>query len=410
MKAIDTMNLIASDKTLDSTSKKMTEESKSTEFQSLLAGFKQQEQVETDPTIEESLELPEVGDLEENQLLVENENTEVIETPEELEDLEELDPQESEQIEVLDPSHVPTSSTIEQQAIASFFNPMPLRSTSGGDVTMTSPIVETGEEQVSSIEPTSGEGTLMKSELTTQTFGADSLMSSNPVSETETIITSTNIEERETATKMTVETTIVSQSSIEGLSKTSEAIETSAVTPTVIEIPSSLLPRETTQTLLATTEKALTQVAQKLEQPLVQKITTMNQGSTQKLTVELLPERLGKVEVTIQVTNNKVQLEFVVQNSQTRQLLETVKPRLEQIMHKQEFQEVMQGKVTETASVASSDLNQSSLSDQSNFQQSFQQERRQQTFGQQINKGKTFSEIAAEKQTTIEKGSIDILA
>lgn len=404
MKAIDTMNLIASDKTLDSTSKKMTAESKNTEFQSLLAGFTQQEQVETDPTIEESLELPEVGDLEENQLLVENENTEVIETPEELEDLEELDPQESEQIEVLDPSHVSTSTTIEQQAIASFFNPMPLRSTNGGDVTMTSPIVETGEEQVSSIEPTSGDGILMKSELTAQTLGADSLMSSNPVSETETIITSTNIEEQEMATKMTVETTIVTQSSVEGLSKTS------AVTPTVIEIPSSLLPRETTQTLPATTEKALTQVAQKLEQPLVQKITTMNQGSTQKLTVELLPERLGKVEVTIQVTNNKVQLEFVVQNSQTRQLLETVKPRLEQIMHKQEFQEVMQGKVTETASVASSDLNQASLSDQSNFQQSFQQERRQQTFGQQINKGKTFSEIAAEKQTTIEKGSIDILA
>ncbi|GGI66153.1 flagellar hook-length control protein FliK [Enterococcus alcedinis] len=404
MKAIDTMNLIASDKTLDSTSKKMTAESKNTEFQSLLAGFTQQEQVETDPTIEESLELPEVGDLEENQLLVENENTEVIETPEELEDLEELDPQESEQIEVLDPSHVSTSTTIEQQAIASFFNPMPLRSTNGGDVTMTSPIVETGEEQVSTIEPTSGDGILMKSELTAQTLGADSLMSSNPVSETETIITSTNIEEQEMATKMTVETTIVTQSSVEGLSKTS------AVTPTVIEIPSSLLPRETTQTLPATTEKALTQVAQKLEQPLVQKITTMNQGSTQKLTVELLPERLGKVEVTIQVTNNKVQLEFVVQNSQTRQLLETVKPRLEQIMHKQEFQEVMQGKVTETASVASSDLNQASLSDQSNFQQSFQQERRQQTFGQQINKGKTFSEIAAEKQTTIEKGSIDILA
>lgn len=404
MKAIDTMNLIASDKTLDSTSQKMTAESKNTEFQSLLAGFTQQEQVETDPTIEESLELSEVGDLEENQLLVENENTEVIETPEELEDLEELDPQESEQIEVLDPSHVSTSTTIEQQAIASFFNPMPLRSTNGGDVTMTSPIVETGEEQVSSIEPTSGDGILMKSELTAQTLGADSLMSSNPVSETETIITSTNIEEQEMATKMTVETTIVTQSSVEGLSKTS------AVTPTVIEIPSSLLPRETTQTLPATTEKALTQVAQKLEQPLVQKITTMNQGSTQKLTVELLPERLGKVEVTIQVTNNKVQLEFVVQNSQTRQLLETVKPRLEQIMHKQEFQEVMQGKVTETASVASSDLNQASLSDQSNFQQSFQQERRQQTFGQQINKGKTFSEIAAEKQTTIEKGSIDILA
>lgn len=404
MKAIDTMNLIASDKTLDSTSKKMTAESKNTEFQSLLAGFTQQEQVETDPTIEESLELPEVGDLEENQLLVENENTEVIETPEELEDLEELDPQESEQIEVLDPSHVSTSTTIEQQAIASFFNPMPLRSTNGGDVTMTSPIVETGEEQVSSIEPTSGDGILMKSELTAQTLGADSLMSSNPVSETETIITSTNIEEQEMATKMTVETTIVTQSSVEGLSKTS------AVIPTVIEIPSSLLPRETTQTLPATTEKALTQVAQKLEQPLVQKITTINQGSTQKLTVELLPERLGKVEVTIQVTNNKVQLEFVVQNSQTRQLLETVKPRLEQIMHKQEFQEVMQGKVTETASVASSDLNQASLSDQSNFQQSFQQERRQQTFGQQINKGKTFSEIAAEKQTTIEKGSIDILA
>lgn len=404
MKAIDTMNLIVSDKTLDSTSQKMTAESKNTEFQSLLAGFTQQEQVETDPTIEESLELSEVGDLEENQLLVENENTEVIETPEELEDLEELDPQESEQIEVLDPSHVSTSTTIEQQAIASFFNPMPLRSTNGGDVTMTSPIVETGEEQVSSIEPTSGDGILMKSELTAQTLGADSLMSSNPVSETETIITSTNIEEQEMATKMTVETTIVTQSSVEGLSKTS------AVTPTVIEIPSSLLPRETTQTLPATTEKALTQVAQKLEQPLVQKITTMNQGSTQKLTVELLPERLGKVEVTIQVTNNKVQLEFVVQNSQTRQLLETVKPRLEQIMHKQEFQEVMQGKVTETASVASSDLNQASLSDQSNFQQSFQQERRQQTFGQQINKGKTFSEIAAEKQTTIEKGSIDILA
>lgn len=418
------MNAISSEQTLGSTSQKMTAESKNPEFQLWLAGFTQQEALETEGATEESSELPEASELEDAQQLVEGENLEVSETPDGIETTEgtttetieesaELDSKESEPIAELDPSQLPTNVTVEQQAIASFFNPMPLRNTGGVDTSVTLPLTEASETQEINQTPTLGEGTLTTMEPVLQAGGAEWSVSSNAAnsfSVTETTTDLTNVVENETATKIDVETTIVSQSAVEDLAKTSQESTTSQPTPTVVEIPSSLLPKEMPQTLAPVADKALTQVAQKLGEPLVQKITTMNQGSTQKLTVELLPERLGKVEVTIQVTNNKVQLEFVVQNSQTRQLLETVKPRLEQIMHKQEFQEVMQGKVTETTPVASSDLNQASLSDQSNFQQSFQQERRQQNFGQQINKGKTFSEIAAEKQTTIEKGSIDILA
>lgn len=374
-------------------------EANGTEFQFFLQGFSTQEQseenlvsvfIETAPeTLGEEL-------VEESEKIVESEVKEEIE---------------NEEVEIIDNLlHVIEEplETIEKKAFDLFFNPTPLRQLEQSETAIEEQSFIEGEQLtiIPKVE-------LVKVQAATTPLSEASVFPAGEVltelsNKGNTVFNKEQlpIAENDPKIQQNATSTNVFQISNEMKSVPSE----NQVVDATIEIPMNLNGKELSQPMSPVLEKAVVQVAEKLSQPLVQKVTSMNQGDTQKLTVELLPERLGKVEVTIKMTDNKIQLEFVVQNSQTRQLLENVKPRLEQILHKQDFQEISQGRVIEAATVASNDFSQSSLSDQSNLQQSFQQERRQQAFNQPTNKGKTFSELTLEKQITVEKGSIDILA
>lgn len=369
-------------------------------FHTFLQGFAQQAN-----SPEEQLENVEVTDslLEEHEIAIEETKvSETAEMPEtavgEVEDneTEEATEPSTNNIAVEVPPLVDTQEAIKQ---ASFFNPVPLRNVVAHDTTV---------EQVADLEVATSEkvegltGTAKPIQTDAMNVDAKESQAKNTVAPTQVVETASKVQ-AVSGTAVT-ETVVKETKSKAG----SEPVAVTSTATTTVAIPAHFVPEGLS--VRPMDEKVTLQVAEKLTQPIVEKVTTMSSGSMNKVTVELLPEHLGKVEVTIQVTNDKVQLEFVVQNNQTRQLLETVKPRLEQIIHKQEFSEVLQGKSVESAPVVTHDLSQSSFSEQSNFQQGFQQERRQQNLGQQGNKQKTFAEVILEKEVPIQNGSVDILA
>lgn len=151
-------------------------------------------------------------------------------------------------------------------------------------------------------------------------------------------------------------------------------------------------------------------VIEKLSQPIVEKVTTMNTFDSQNITIELLPEKLGKVQISMKVTDRQVQLEFVVENSQTKQLLESITTKLERVLQKHEFPTLMQEKVAPTTAVPTPVQGESTFFDQSTFQQGFHQEQsKQQRFSKGTNH-KSFTEMALEKiETTPIDGSVDLL-
>lgn len=395
------IHVIVSKNPLETPNASSINEVKGTEFQFFLQGFSTQAQSEENLLTSFVEVAPEMLDEE----LVE-ESEKVTDSTGEVK--EESGSEEAELIDNKLPVVDESIETIEQKAFDLFFTPTPLRQLEQTELTIEEkPFIE-GEQQASApkvdlLNIQEGATTLSQtSELPRGEIPTDVLTKAEKVfveAPLPTVESGPAIQQKATSANV-----FQTSNEMKSIPSESQAVDVS------VEVPMNLSGKELLQPMSPAVEKAVVQVAEKLSQPLVQKVTAMNQGDTQKLTVELLPERLGKVEVTIKMTDNKIHLEFIVQNSQTRQLLENVKPKLEQIMHKQDFQEVVQGKVIEAAPVASNDLNQSNLSDQSNFQQGFQQERRQQKFNQPINKGKTFSEMALEKQTVVEKGSIDILA
>ena len=151
-------------------------------------------------------------------------------------------------------------------------------------------------------------------------------------------------------------------------------------------------------------------VIEKLSQPIVEKVTTMNTFDSQNITIELLPEKLGKVQISMKVTDRQVQLEFVVENSQTKQLLESITTKLERVLQKHEFPTLMQEKVAPTTAVPTPVQGESTFFDQSTFQQGFHQEQsKQQRFSKGTNH-KSFTEMALEKiEATPIDGSVDLL-
>lgn len=151
-------------------------------------------------------------------------------------------------------------------------------------------------------------------------------------------------------------------------------------------------------------------VIEKLSQPIVEKVTTMNTFDSQNITIELLPEKLGKIQISMKVTEQQVQLEFVVENSQTKQLLESITTKLERVLQKHEFPTLMQEKVAPTTAVPTPVQGESTFFDQSTFQQGFHQEQsKQQRFSKGTNH-KSFTEMALEKiEATPIDGSVDLL-
>lgn len=173
-----------------------------------------------------------------------------------------------------------------------------------------------------------------------------------------------------------------------------------------VTIPSQMLMREGAHQVAEVSPS----VIEKLSQPIIEKVTTMNTLDSQKITIELLPEKMGKVQISMKVTDRQVQLEFVVENSQTKQLLESIATKLERVLQKHEFPTLMQEKVVPTTAVPTPVQGDSTFFDQSTFQQGFHQEKsKQQRFSKGTN-NKSFTEMALEKiEAAPGDGSVDLL-
>ena len=195
--------------------------------------------------------------------------------------------------------------------------------------------------------------------------------------------------------------------------ETSMSISEQSATPlehqvpmATVTIPSQMLMREGAHQVAEVSPS----VIEKLSQPIIEKVTTMNTLDSQKITIELLPEKMGKVQISMKVTDRQVQLEFVVENSQTKQLLESITTKLERVLQKHEFPTLMQEKVAPTTAVPTPVQGESTFFDQSTFQQGFHQEQsKQQRFSKGTNH-KSFTEMALEKieATPIDR-SVDLL-
>ena len=60
-------------------------------------------------------------------------------------------------------------------------------------------------------------------------------------------------------------------------------------------------------------------------------------SSMQQVTIELSPENLGKLEISIKITESKVQLEIHTDSQQTLKLMENFTNKFEQVLEKQQF-------------------------------------------------------------------------
>ncbi|WP_291291753.1 flagellar hook-length control protein FliK [Enterococcus sp.] len=73
-------------------------------------------------------------------------------------------------------------------------------------------------------------------------------------------------------------------------------------------------------------------------EPLAQKVEQLVQTPEKKITLQLVPEKLGKVRIALEVTAQGSRLEFTVEQQQTKHLLSSIKTELEQVLQKQEQQ------------------------------------------------------------------------
>ena len=120
--------------------------------------------------------------------------------------------------------------------------------------------------------------------------------------------------------------------------------------------------------------------------PLTQKIEQLVQTPEKKITLQLVPEKLGKVRIALEVTAQGSRLEFTVEQQQTKHLLSSIKTELEQVLQKQENQ-LISGKegvlkenpatAVERAALTDSLASFTSTTDGQTAQQGFSQPQRQ---------------------------------
>lgn len=79
------------------------------------------------------------------------------------------------------------------------------------------------------------------------------------------------------------------------------------------------------------------ELPQKLASNLVEKVQEAKNPSMQQVTIELSPENLGKLEISIKITESKVQLEIHTDSQQTLKLMENFTNKFEQVLEKQQF-------------------------------------------------------------------------
>ena len=79
---------------------------------------------------------------------------------------------------------------------------------------------------------------------------------------------------------------------------------------------------------------ATTRAAEKLAQPIVEKVSTSvaPNGGLKTITLQLTPAKLGNVRIVMHVSEQGISLKFNVQTDQAKQLLQSVTGKLEQIL------------------------------------------------------------------------------
>ena len=93
-------------------------------------------------------------------------------------------------------------------------------------------------------------------------------------------------------------------------------------------------PADTKAAFSAKMNVATTRAAEKLAQPIVEKVSTSvgQNGGLTTITLQLTPAKLGNVRVVMHVSEQGISLKFNVQNDQAKQLLQSVTGKLEQIL------------------------------------------------------------------------------
>ena len=93
-------------------------------------------------------------------------------------------------------------------------------------------------------------------------------------------------------------------------------------------------PADTKAAFSAEMNVATTRAAEKLAQPIVEKVSTSvgQNGGLKTITLQLTPAKLGNVRVVMHVSEQGISLKFNVQNDQAKQLLQSVTGKLEQIL------------------------------------------------------------------------------
>lgn len=93
-------------------------------------------------------------------------------------------------------------------------------------------------------------------------------------------------------------------------------------------------PEDTKAAFSAKMNVATTRAAEKLAQPIVEKVSTSvaPNGGLKTITLQLTPAKLGNVRIVMHVSEQGISLKFNVQTDQAKQLLQSVTGKLEQIL------------------------------------------------------------------------------
>ncbi|MCT4396323.1 flagellar hook-length control protein FliK [Periweissella beninensis] len=174
-------------------------------------------------------------------------------------------------------------------------------------------------------------------------------------------------------------------------------------------------------TIKVTTQQVIKTNGQVLATPIVAATKNLTNGNTKTIVVDLVPANMGKIQVSLKLTANQVQLEFKFENSQTRQLLADITPKLEQILNKHaelQLPTLTSGPVLETqhsvhpsSNLASLNLEQQAMAQGGNqFSQNKQQRPQSKQIYQKHQLGDITKERSDEQIEQATKSTISILA
>ena len=126
-----------------------------------------------------------------------------------------------------------------------------------------------------------------------------------------------------------------SSGKIESLNSNQNLVETKIPTATSQENPLPLIKVDFPK-VIAGNQQAIEQVVEKVSQPILKELKTIERPGEKTITFDLSPGDLGKVQVKMKVTPDSVSLEFTVQTEQTKKMLETMTASFDKVLQKQE--------------------------------------------------------------------------